>query len=456
MLGWAASVPRVAWVLFAALPLLQLTISATGPVVPEVREAFGLSYAAVGVFVSSLNLVRLLSDLPAGQLATRFNGRSLVGVSAVVTVLGCLLGSLAGEYWQLLVARAVLGATTAINQAVIMAWLIRLAGRRNRALVMGLQDAAFSCMVVFVPPLSGLLAGALSWRAPFVLGGLSAAVAGGLIWAGTRREQADAALRDAVGEQHGDATAGPVGEGPRAREGVGPHPGEASSPLASGRAEDSRQGAPRARSGGSSSAGRPTLGRLLALGGPTLVAAYALTFAVYFGRNALLQAYLPLLGGTALGMSAWSIGLAIGGQSLFGAVATVGAGLLSDRFGRAVVLWPGFGLLLLAQAALLLVRDVEGFYAVVLFQSIGFTLNALPASLVGDALPRAYGSLGIAGYRLVADTAILAAPLVMGVALDYTGYHFPVVLLLAETALCATVALVALRRGQPTRVLAQG
>ena len=172
MLGWAAGVPRVAWVLFAALPLLQLTISATGPVIPLVRDAFDLSYAAVGVFVSAMNLVRFASNLPAGQLTTRFNGRSLIGVSAAVTVCACLLGALAVEYWQLLLARAVLGGTTAINQAVIMAWLIRLAGGRNRALVMGLQDAGFSIMVVFVPPLSGLLAGVLSWRTPFVLGGL--------------------------------------------------------------------------------------------------------------------------------------------------------------------------------------------------------------------------------------------------------------------------------------------
>jgi hypothetical protein len=103
------------------------------------------------------------------------------------------------------------------------------------------------------------------------------------------------------------------------------------------------------------------------------------------------------------------------------------------------------------------VRDVETFYVVVLFQAVSFLLNALPPSLVGEALPRAYGGLGIAGYRLVADSAILTAPLVMGVTLDYTGYTFPVLLLLAETLLGAAVATVALRRGLPTtRVLAQG
>ena len=55
VLGWAAGIPRVAWVLFAALPLLQLTVAATGPVIPQVREAFELSYVAVGAFIASLS-----------------------------------------------------------------------------------------------------------------------------------------------------------------------------------------------------------------------------------------------------------------------------------------------------------------------------------------------------------------------------------------------------------------
>jgi MFS family permease len=187
-----------------------------------------------------------------------------------------------------------------------------------------------------------------------------------------------------------------------------------------------------------------------------LLAAYVLTFAVFFGRNALLNAYLPLLGGVALGLPPAALGLAIGALSLLSVGVVLAGGVLVDRFGRRAVLLPGLGLLLVAQGALLLVRDVETFYVIVLFQAVSFLLNALPPSLVGEALPRAYGGLGIAGYRLVADSAILTAPLVMGVALDYTGYTVPVLLLLAETLIAAIVATVALRRGVPTRLLAQG
>src|SRR3954454_259379 len=146
---WAAGVPGVAWVLCAVLPLLQLTISATFPVVPQVREAFGLSYSEVGIYLASLSFTRLLCDLPAGQLATRFNGRHLLVVSGLLTLLVCTLAALASEYWQLLLARAIIGGVTAINQAVILAWLVTLASARNRGLVMGLSETAFSLMVVF-------------------------------------------------------------------------------------------------------------------------------------------------------------------------------------------------------------------------------------------------------------------------------------------------------------------
>ena len=77
-LRWAAGVPALAWALCALLPLLQLTISATFPVVPQVREAFALNYSEVGIFLASLSFSRLLCDLPAGQLATRYNGRRLL------------------------------------------------------------------------------------------------------------------------------------------------------------------------------------------------------------------------------------------------------------------------------------------------------------------------------------------------------------------------------------------
>ncbi len=177
MRRWAADVPGVAWVLCGVLPLLQLTISATFPVVPQVREAFALNYSEVGIYLASLSFARLLCDLPAGQLATRFNGRHLLIASGVLTFAVCVLAALASEYWQLLLARMVIGAVTAVNQAVVLAWLVSLASARNRGVVMGLSETAFSLMVVFSPLIAGALAAALNWRTPFVMGAAAAALA---------------------------------------------------------------------------------------------------------------------------------------------------------------------------------------------------------------------------------------------------------------------------------------
>jgi predicted MFS family arabinose efflux permease len=218
-----ADVPGVAWVLCAVLPLLQLTISATYPVVPQVREAFTLSYSEVGVYLASLSFARLLFDLPAGQIAARLNGRRLLWVSGLVTLVTCVLAALASQYWQLVLARIVVGATSAVNQAVILSWLVSLAKPGNRGLVMGLSETAFSLMVVFSPLVAGVLADALSWRTPFLMGAAAAAVAVALVLLGTPPQSATA--RSAAGSGVIGVGVGAAAHGAVARAGA---PGAAS------------------------------------------------------------------------------------------------------------------------------------------------------------------------------------------------------------------------------------
>lgn len=392
MLRWAAGVPGVAWVLCAVLPLLQLTISATFPVVPQVREAFALSYSEVGVYLASLSFARLLFDLPAGQLAMRYNGRRLLWVSGLLTLVVCALAALASEYWQLLLARMVLGGVTAINQAVVLAWLVSLASARNRGLVMGLSEAAFSTMVVFSPLIAGALAEALNWRTPFVMGAVAGAVALGLVLVGTRDEQG------VIGHP-----AGTTGKAPSFR-------------------------------------------RLLPTGGTLLVMGYTLTFAIFFGRQAMTAAYLPALGGDVLGLSPFLLGVAISGIAVASIGVTLAGSALADRRGRTAMVLPGLGLLALVQAPLVFIHDVPSYFALVWLQALAAAVNGLPLSLVGDALPAGYRGLGMAGYRLVADVAILAGPLAAGLALDYLGVQGAWGIIWGTTVLCGALALLVARR----------
>ena len=393
-----AGIPPAAWALFAVLPLLQLTSSATYPVVPEVRDTFGLTYTEVGVFLGSLSVARLLFDLPAGQLATRFHGRRLLWISAAVTLGACVLGALATAYWHLLVARVLIGVMASINQAVILSRLVGLADARNRGRVMGYSDMGFSIMVTFTPALAGVLAVHLSWRAPFVMGGVAALLGLTLVLVATRA----------------------------------PEPAEAVAPAAAQRP--------------------PSFRGLLPTGGALLVMAYALTVAIFFGRHALSGSYLPAVGGDALGMSSVALGLAFSGLSLIGTMVTLGAGMLADRWGRAAMAAPGLGLLLLAHTALLFIHDVPTFFLITWLAAIGAAPNPLPASLVGDALPAAYRGLGMATYRLIADSGILLGPLLAGLMLDHVGYGGALGLMWGTTAACLAVTVVAARgrKGDPS------
>jgi MFS transporter, DHA1 family, multidrug resistance protein len=389
---WAAGVPGVAWVLCAILPLLQLTISATFPVVPLVREAFTLSYSEVGVYLASLSFARLLFDLPAGQLATRYNGRRLLWISGLLTLVVCALAALASEYWQLLLARMVLGGVTAINQAVVLAWLVSLASARHRGLVMGLSETAFSVMTVFSPLISGALAGALDWRTPFVMGAVAAAVAIALVVVGTRDDQAIITQPPSAGEK------------------------------------------------------APSFRRLVPTGGALLIMGYLLTFAIFFGRQSMTAAYLPALGGDVLGLTPLLIGVAISGIAVASTGVTLAGSALADRHGRTRLVLPGLGLLALVQAPLVLIHDVPSYFALAWLQALGAAVNGLALSLVGDALPAGYRGLGMAGYRLVADLAILAGPLAAGLALDYLGVRGAWAVMWGTTLACGTLALLAARR----------
>jgi predicted MFS family arabinose efflux permease len=391
-LRWATGVPGLAWVLCALLPLLQLTISATFPVVPQVRDAFALSYSEVGIFLASLSFARLLFDLPAGQLATRYNGRRLLAISGAVTLVVCTLAALASDYWQLLLARVVIGGMSSINQAVVLAWLVSLASARNRGVVMGISETAFSVMVVFSPLMAGALAEWLNWRTPFVMGAVAAAVALAMVQWGTTNEQAVI--------QQSASTDEPA----------------------------------------------PSFRRLVPTGGTLLVLAFLLCFAIFFGRQALTAVYLPVVGRDVLDLSPFLLGVAISGIALASTFVTMVGSALADRLGRTTIVLPAMGLLVLVQAPLVFVHDIPSYFALAWLQALAAAVNALPLSLVGDALPAGYRGLGMAGYRLVADVAILAGPLAAGIALDHFGVHGAWAVIWGGTALCAALALVVARR----------
>jgi MFS family permease len=257
---------------------------------------------------------------------------------------------------------------------------------------MGISETAFSLMVVFSPLIAGALAEVLNWRTPFVMGAVASAVALGLVLWGTRDDQA--VLHRPV---HDSAEA-------------------------------------------------PSFRRLLPTGSTLLLMGYLLAFAIFFGRQSLTSVYLPALGGDVLGLSPLLLGVALSGVAVLSTGVTLAGSALADRFGRSAMILPGLGLLVVVQAPLVFIHDVPTYFALAWLQSLSAGVNALPLSLVGDALPAAYRGLGMAGYRLVADVAILVGPLAASLALDHLGVQGAWAVIWGTTTLCAALAFLLAQR----------
>jgi DHA1 family inner membrane transport protein len=282
---------------------------------------------------------------------------------------------LAANAWQLAGVRLLIGVASSIAQAMILAWLVGGAGRVARGRVMAHSEAFFSATGLVIPALGGLLGGALGWRVAFAMGAVAAVLGLAAVFAFTR---ATSAARS-VG----------LGDAPS----VSP----AHATIASGWLE-------------------------LRQAGRVLLAVYLVTFVVFFCRNGLLNAVLPVLGTDQLGFQPFQIGLLFSTINAIGIGAVLFGGRLGDRLGRYRLLAPALALLFGAQALLLVVHDQVSYIVVGLLQGLAFFINPLPVGLLGDALPRRMRPRGIAIYRAVSDTALLSAPALLGVALQLGGF----------------------------------
>jgi MFS family permease len=162
--------------------------------------------------------------------------------------------------------------------------------------------------------------------------------------------------------------------------------------------------------------------RELRLGGRVLLSAYIATFVVFFCRNGLLNAVLPVMGADRFGIQPSEIGLLFSAMNALSIGVVLLGGRAGDRFGRYRLLAPGLAVLLLCQVLLFLVQDATSYVVVGLLQALSFFVNPLPPVLLGDALPPRARPQAIAVYRATSDVALLAAPAVMGAALQLGGF----------------------------------
>jgi FSR family fosmidomycin resistance protein-like MFS transporter len=161
----------------------HVTNSLLNPLLPSIRDAFGLSYAQSGIAVSAFALSAGLANAPWGVLADRLGSRTvIVGGLLLMGAVSVALAT-AGAYWQLLAFLVLMGIVSGSYHAPAAALIARTFSPRVRGAVMGMHITGGHLSFFAAPALAGFLVLQTgTWRTPYLAFAIAPVVFGALLW----------------------------------------------------------------------------------------------------------------------------------------------------------------------------------------------------------------------------------------------------------------------------------
>src|SRR5829696_8116166 len=347
------------------------------PLLPDIGATLSLSDGDLGLLTAAFGLGRLLTDLPAGRIASSVSPRRGLAGAGIALAVACALFATAGSFAQALVASALIGCASALTNA---------AGADRRGANMALYSSALMSGQTVGPAAGGALAALAGWR-----GAMGAAAAVGVaVAAGSLGRSRIAASRGSLGPAPSVDRAGVAESG-----GDDPPLGREPSAYPEG------------------AVARPPRWELAALA--------AAPFTVFFVIGGVSQTLVPLIGGRQLGLSATTIGLAL---ALGGAMRFPGAwvaGLSSDRYSRKVVLVPTLFILALGAGVLALDAGTVGWITAIVVLALGSSAISVAAAALADRVPRDQLGHQLGIFRLTGDAGLLAGPILAGFLYEASG-----------------------------------
>jgi MFS family permease len=384
------TISRDSFLLAVSLFLIVAATNILTPLLPDIRNDFGVSIATAGVIVGSYGLARLITDLPAGFLLDRLGHRRLTIAGLVLLVLSSLLGLGANSVEMLIAARVGAGVSVAIVSTVILAGLSSTATVANRGKVMSLFHVANNTAIALYPLVGGLVGVALGWRATFgVTVGL--VVVAGLI------------LVPVLLRLH-------------------PH----------------RGGAPREATPDA----RVLHGRSRAI---AIAATNVGVVANMINRHGFRNTVLPLYAATSLGLGGVSIATAIALMSITGLMVATPGGMLGDRIGRRRIITTGLAAIAVGDLVFLLTHDLLTFLAAAALIGFGDFFSSSQTALLSEIVPSEHRTQVLSGYRFSADLGAFVGPVLLAGVMDLANAQLAIVV---AVAILLTASLVA-RVGVP-------
>lgn len=168
--------------LFAfVLALDTADLASLGAVAGQLKPALRLSNTQLGVLAAAPSLVAAATTLPLGMLADRIRRVPVLVISIAVWAVAMVLSGATGSFQQLLVVRALLGASAAASAPLVASLVGDLFWPGERGRVYGYILAGQLIGSGFGLIVAGNLAGA-SWRAAFWVLALASAAVAFAIW----------------------------------------------------------------------------------------------------------------------------------------------------------------------------------------------------------------------------------------------------------------------------------
>jgi FSR family fosmidomycin resistance protein-like MFS transporter len=158
------------------------------PLLPLLRQDFGLNYFQSGVLVSSLSLSYGLGQIPMALLADRFGRRSLIVLGLIGTFLSAMAVGLTNAYWQMIPCFIAMGLLGATYHAPASSFLSQSVPPDQRGRSLGAHLIGGSASSLLIPPVAVYIATwARTWRLSFFLLAIPALVMSALLWLTTRK-----------------------------------------------------------------------------------------------------------------------------------------------------------------------------------------------------------------------------------------------------------------------------
>ena len=176
------------------------------PLFPLLKEEFGVSYAALGLLITLMNLMTAIFQVPSGMLVDRYGAQLILIGGLVLAGVGIGLIGFAGSYWMMIVLVIVSGLGNSVFHPADYAILTTSIDRKVLGRAFGLHTFTGNIGFMTAPVVMVLLATWMGWRGAMITVGLaSIAVVIPLVLYGT-------VLRDEVSvePEHNGASGDPV------------------------------------------------------------------------------------------------------------------------------------------------------------------------------------------------------------------------------------------------------